>query len=93
MSQQHDISPSMTGTGATVTILDTGKLHPWLMVVSLFSGIAIAISIMTLIITVQRFDDLATKTALAEREARVLQERVSDMKVELIKNGIAVSDH
>lgn len=41
---------------------------------------------------------IRTETALeeariAEREARVLQERVADMKVELIRRGIPVSDH
>jgi hypothetical protein len=63
------------------------------MLTSLLAGIALAVSIMTVIITLQRFDDLNGQLALSERESRVLQERVSDMKVELVRRGIPVSDH
>jgi hypothetical protein len=63
------------------------------MLTSLLAGIALAVSIMTVIITLQRFDDLNGQLVLSERESRVLQERVSDMKVELVRRGIPVSDH
>lgn len=36
---------------------------------------------------------LADRTQTAEREARVMQERWNDLKVELAKRGIPVSDH
>jgi hypothetical protein len=36
---------------------------------------------------------LATRAELAEREARVATERWNDLKVELAKRGIPVSDH
>lgn len=38
-------------------------------------------------------DALADQTARAEREARVMQERWNDLKVELARRGIPVSDH
>jgi hypothetical protein len=40
-----------------------------------------------------RIESLAERTVTAEREARVMQERWSDLKVELAKRGIPVSDH
>lgn len=40
-----------------------------------------------------RFEELAAKFALVERENRVTQERWNDLKVELAKRGIPVSDH
>jgi hypothetical protein len=35
----------------------------------------------------------ADQAAKAEREARVMQERWNDLKVELARRGIPVSDH
>lgn len=63
------------------------------MIISVLAGMALSTSVMTLIITLQRFDDLSDKYAIAERESRVLEERLSDMKVELVKRGIPLSDH
>lgn len=40
-----------------------------------------------------RFEELSTKFAIVERESRVTQERWNDLKVELAKRGISVSDH
>lgn len=40
-----------------------------------------------------RTEATADRAALAEREARVMQERWNDLKVELAKRGIPVSDH
>lgn len=40
-----------------------------------------------------RFEELASKFTIVERENRVSQERLNDMKVELAKRGIASSDH
>jgi len=40
-----------------------------------------------------RTEATAERAALAEREARVSQERWNDLKVELAKRGIPVSDH
>lgn len=40
-----------------------------------------------------RFEDLSNRFAILEREARVSQERISDMKVEMIRRGIPVTDH
>ncbi len=40
-----------------------------------------------------RIEALAERARTAEREARVMQERWNDLKVELAKRGIPVSDH
>jgi hypothetical protein len=40
-----------------------------------------------------RIEALSDRTRTAEREARVMQERWNDLKVELAKKGISVSDH
>lgn len=40
-----------------------------------------------------RTEATAEEARKAEREARVMQERWNDLKVELAKRGIAVSDH
>lgn len=40
-----------------------------------------------------RTEATADQARLAEREARVAQERWNDLKVELVKRGIPVSDH
>lgn len=40
-----------------------------------------------------RIQALADRAQTAEREARVMQERWNDLKVELAKRGIPVSDH
>jgi hypothetical protein len=115
MSEQQSVtvSPSSNGgTGATATIVDTGRNLTWLLglnaallvVVAVLSGVSIAMSITTQQIVdqrlgevehrhAQRIGQLADQTAIAEREARVLQERLADMKVELVKRGIPLSDH
>jgi hypothetical protein len=40
-----------------------------------------------------RVDVLGEQAEKAEREARVMQERWNDLKVELARRGIPVSDH
>lgn len=40
-----------------------------------------------------RIDVLSERAEKAEREARVMQERWNDLKVELARRGIPVSDH
>jgi hypothetical protein len=64
-----------------------------LVVVAVLAGISISMSVNTRQNQDQRFEQLAAQATIAEREARVLQERLSDMKVELVRRGIPVSDH
>lgn len=40
-----------------------------------------------------RIENLSDRTILAERETRVMTERWNDLKVELARRGIPVSDH
>lgn len=51
-------------------------------VLALLSGIGIGMATLSM-----------HESAKAEREARVMQERWNDLKVELAKRGIPVSDH
>jgi signal transduction histidine kinase len=93
---------SGSGNGlATATIIETGRTFTLLLclivallvVVAILSGVSIALSVATARMADQRFEQLDSRYAISEREARVLQERVADMKVELVKRGIPLSDH
>jgi hypothetical protein len=75
-----------------------------LVVVALLAGGAFVGSLGTVVFTsyrfneidhrnAERFSDLSSQYAIAEREARVLQERIKDMEVELIRAGIKLNDH
>lgn len=64
------------------------------------SIIALIISAISLGMTTQlpalhaaRVEVLVDRVATAEREARVMEERWNDLKVELVRRGIPVSDH
>jgi len=43
--------------------------------------------------TEARMQNLSDRVVVAEREARVMEERWNDLKVELAKRGIPASDH
>ena len=58
------------------------RLLPLIIVMGILCGLAIGLSLLTM-----------RESAKAEREARVMQERWNDLKVELAKRGIPVSDH
>jgi hypothetical protein len=58
------------------------RLVPLIIIMGILCGFAIGLSILTM-----------HEAAKAEREARVMQERWNDLKVELAKRGIPVSDH
>lgn len=58
------------------------RLVPLVIVLALFSGVGIGMAVLSM-----------RESAKAEREARVMQERWNDLKVELARRGIPVSDH
>lgn len=58
------------------------RLVPLVIVLALFSGVGIGMAVLSM-----------RESSKAEREARVMQERWNDLKVELAKRGIPVSDH
>ena len=84
-----------TGTvaqGGDATIHDRTGLY--LAVISLIiSALSLGMVIMLPALQAARVEVLADRTEKAEREARVMQERWNDLKVELARKGIAVSDH
>ncbi len=76
------VGSTVTGQAASVIQIESGKLVPLVIVLALLSGFAIGLSILSM-----------HESAKAEREARVMQERWNDLKVELVRRGIPVSDH
>lgn len=87
---EYEKSPVETVTaaeGANVNIMriwlnEKGALILGIILVAILGAYALA-----------RAEAAADQARIAEREARVLQERVADMKIELIRRGIPVSDH
>ena len=75
-------SPNVREQSGSVIQIDSGKLVPLVIVLAVISGFAIGLSILTM-----------HEASKAEREARVMQERWNDLKVELVRRGIPVSDH
>lgn len=83
-----DASPNLSGEGsqATITQIESSRLLPWIMLCCILSGGAIFTSVFTYV-------TLSNEVRIAEREARVATERYNDIKVELVRRGIPVSDH
>lgn len=72
--------------GASIVQMETNKLIPWLMLTSLLAGIALAMSIVTLVIYTQNYREL-------EREFRLVQNDYDDVKVALELRGIPPHPH
>lgn len=79
---QYIASPRTDNQSASVVQIESGKLVPLVIVLALLSGFGIGMSVLSM-----------RESAKAEREARVMQERWNDLKVELARRGIPVSDH
>lgn len=79
---QYFASPRTDNQSASVVQIESGKLVPLVIILALLSGFGIGMSILSM-----------HESAKAEREARVMQERWNDLKVELVRRGIPVSDH
>lgn len=79
---QYVASPRTDNHSASVVQIESGRLVPLVIVLALLSGVGIGISILSI-----------RESAKAEREARILQERWDDLKVELVRRGIPISDH
>lgn len=79
---QFIASPRLDNQSASVVQIESGKLVPLVIVLALLAGFGIGMSVLSM-----------RESAKAEREARVMQERWNDLKVELARRGIPVSDH
>lgn len=59
----------------------------------ILAAMALGVSLMQPEVTKAKVENLQDRVQTAERESRVSQERWNDLKVELAKRGIPVSDH
>lgn len=59
----------------------------------IIAAISLGISLMQPAVTNATVENLQDRVQTAERESRVMQERWNDLKVELAKRGIPVTDH
>ena len=59
----------------------------------MFSAMAFGAAIIIPSVYEARMQNLSDRVQVAEREMRVAQERYNDIKVELTRRGIPVSDH
>lgn len=59
----------------------------------ILSAISLGVSLMQPAVTNAKVENLQDRVQTAERESRVMQERWNDLKVELAKRGIPMSDH
>jgi len=87
------------GGDANATIHDRTGLYLAIIAI-LFAAMAFGMSIVLPMVYSERtatlearIENLSERAQLAEREARVATERWNDLKVELAKRGIPVSDH
>lgn len=79
---QFVASPRLDNQSASVIQIESNRLVPLVIILALFAGVGIGMSVASM-----------RESAKAEREARVMQERWNDLKVELARRGIPVSDH
>lgn len=79
---QYVASPRTDNQSASVVQIESNRLVPLVIILAMLSGVGIGMSILSV-----------RESAKAEREARVLQERWNDLKVELVRRGIPLSDH
>lgn len=91
MLRRHDspdepVQASESGHININRFVESSKLVPWLMLVCLLSGIALALAIMTLVVYSQNYREL-------ERENRLMQQKYDDMKVEFLSRGMNPHPH
>lgn len=82
-TQTRTFAPERRHYSPSASVSISGeRLVPLVIVLALLSGVGIGMATLSM-----------HEAAKAEREARVMQERWNDLKVELAKRGIPVSDH
>lgn len=85
-AQSRDTNADFRGAHGVIMQVEASKLLPWLMLISILSGIAVALAIMTLIVYSQNYREL-------ERENRLMQQKYDDMKVEFLSRGMNPNPH
>ena len=85
MTSQESIEVR-NGSGANVSIVETSKVMPWLMLTCLLSGFALAASIYANVQYSRAYKEL-------ERENRLAQLEIDDFRIAMIRAGIELEDH
>ena len=74
------------GSGATVSIVETSKVMPWLMLTCILSGFALAAAIYANVQYGQAYREL-------ERENRLVQLKIDEYRMALMNAGIDPNPH
>ena len=88
MSTQESttVSPHSNGSAATVSIVETNRLLPYILAACIFSGLAIGISVVTLYVQATAYHEL-------ERENRLVQLKIDEYRMALMNAGIDPNPH
>lgn len=89
----HNAPSDYQGDGSSRAVINDRTGLYIAVIAIVMSGISLGISLMQPAVTNAKVENLQDRVVTAEREARVMQERWNDLKVELAKRGISVSDH
>ena len=82
-----DVSPHLRGRGiASATIVESSRLIPWLLLIAILSGLAVGLSIVTIYVQATAYGEL-------EREVRLAQLQLDNMKIAMLAAGIDPSPH
>ncbi len=88
MTNQLSTKQEGEGSQATVSIVETSKLLPWLMLVCIIAGLSLGISFWAKSDADRASEQWAQSYKTLERENRLLQLEVDGFKVALDKAGI-----
>lgn len=70
----------------SASIVESSRLVPWLMLCCLVAGVALGLSIVTLVAQARAYREL-------EREVRLMQMQTDGMKVAMLAEGIELDRH
>ena len=95
---QDSTDGSISSNSGTIAQGGSAQVHDrtglYLAVIAvMFSAMAFGAAIIIPSVYEARMQNLSDRVQVAEREMRVAQERYNDIKVELTRRGIPVSDH
>lgn len=86
MTRQESIDIHPNGSGATVSIVETSKLLPWICLSCVMSGLALAFAISANWQYSQSYKEL-------ERENRLVQLKIDEYRMALMNAGIDPNPH
>jgi hypothetical protein len=86
IDSQHCVSVRPAEHSATVTQIESSKLLPYILVTCILSGLALGLAIVTLYVQATAYREL-------ERETRLAQLQLDNVKVALLARGIDPAPH